>query len=1295
MSSSMGAASAATGTYRSAASSHIHANVSNDGEEASTQDFLATLGVQAVEQQHVDQDMARRAWIKHMCQVDTCADWDTVKTLKEETEAELSKERKLSKYASDRVAQLMVQLRILERLEHCFLQQSSGNAPGGSSSGNQSMITSPDGAEQDSFFGVLQQDSDVRLGYKTPFEVSRERQQHPPSSTQEEGEIPGETPDEDLSPSIQSATSEKEPPLTQNKKRVAAQKDSAVNRKASRRAAPSGKALQRDKAKPKEPKKKQRTDDQTLSSEEDEFAEYEASAELQVGGSADDDEDNAMDLTATVRDKDKHVATRNDEINVADPMVATIEDDSDYAVYRERIEKFESLCSEKPELHEEQDVSGWVVPKNIWNNLFPYQKTGVRWLIELHRHRVGGVIADEMGLGKTVQVAVFLCALKLQASNSSNQSSSLIVCPATMLTHWYRELIRWYPPLRVLVMHQCSVGMKALGLSAKRIASMAFAQQRNWKNKCDAVVMTYEGFRRNADMLASLPWQYVILDEGHKIRNPATDIATAVKTVPTVHRLILSGAPIQNKLLELWSLFDFVFPGRLGSQEVFEEQFAKPIAAGGWANATRLQASRAYQCAVILRDLIRPYLLRRMKKDVHDQSILPPKTEQVLFCRLSGYQRELYKKYLDSLEVSQVLKGEARAFRALGLLRKLCNHPDLFKITEDPYPTAFYERRANADDEGDGCGPMNTMSDRIASGRTNWKRSGKLTVTSKILEQWFQEGHRVLLFTQGRQMLDVIEGLVQYHQFPYLRMDGTTPVIQRQQLIDRFNHDESEAFVFLLTTRVGGIGVNLTGANRVILYDPDWNPSTDTQARERAWRLGQRRHVTIYRLICRGTIEEKIYQRQVWKLLITTRVLQNPEAGGGYQYSKASGKQRRKSRKAAGIHTDELYDNSELRELFTLNDEDHTDGSKSQQQSLNNNVDAAAEEPSSNAVDLAAYVSEDEEDDEAYSDDEEASTDKAVMQALFNDSELDNVFENRQSRDGNVESAAARWSTDAAAALRQSNAVSEAQFHFLTSDRIAEILRSLSSFGRGRTANEVSNTCQQCWPVFGRKRILRRNISIETRSGMRASVASRRGASFLIGSSFNSGGSRQFAPRSRSKRMKVSQHLYKTPHHLSLREESPNSRKGEVLTSSDILQRMHQRHNAVQQLEDAASSSRTNVNGGRNRDGLWRAASRQDSLGRTFTSMVDLSRDTTDKLSPSEERVKQCGCDIIRFLRNRRSSVETNTVLEHFQGSLQVPPSIFRRVLRTVAEPTSSSRRGGRKVWKLRRDFRNSPSSSA
>lgn len=232
-----------------------------------------------------------------------------------------------------------------------------------------------------------------------------------------------------------------------------------------------------------------------------------------------------------------------------------------------------------------------------------------------------------------------------------------------MLTHWYRELVRWYPPLRVLVMHPCSVGMKTLGLNAKRMASMAFSNQRQKKKKCDAIVMTYEGFRRNADMLAGLPWQYAILDEGHKIRNPDTDIAKAVKTIPTVHRLILSGAPIQNKLLELWSLFDFVFPGRLGSQEVFEEQFAKPISKGGWANATKLQASRAYQSAIILRDLIRPYLLRRMKKDVHDQSILPPKTEQVLFCRLSSHQRDIYKKYLDSMEVSDVLKGEARAFR--------------------------------------------------------------------------------------------------------------------------------------------------------------------------------------------------------------------------------------------------------------------------------------------------------------------------------------------------------------------------------------------------------------------------------------------------------------------------------------------------------------------------------------------------------------------------------------------------------------------------------------------------------
>lgn len=234
-----------------------------------------------------------------------------------------------------------------------------------------------------------------------------------------------------------------------------------------------------------------------------------------------------------------------------------------------------------------------------------------------------------------------------------------------------------------------------------------------------------------------------------------------------------------------------------------------------------LQKHVAYQCTVVLRTLIQPYLLRRMKKDVHAQ--LPPKTEQLLFCPLTPTQRRLYKSFLTSREVAEVLEGNLQPFRAIGLLRKICNHPDLFTAKEDG---------------------------AVPEGYGHWEVSGKLRVAAKLLEGWAAEdvGNKVLFFCQGKQMLDIVEAFVQEVGYAYLRMDGDTSIRQRQRLIDAFNEDE-DVFVFLLTTKVGGIGVNLTGANCVVIFDPDWNPSTDTQARERAWRLGQTRRVTIFKLI--------------------------------------------------------------------------------------------------------------------------------------------------------------------------------------------------------------------------------------------------------------------------------------------------------------------------------------------------------------------------------------------------------------------------------------------------------------
>jgi len=369
------------------------------------------------------------------------------------------------------------------------------------------------------------------------------------------------------------------------------------------------------------------------------------------------------------------------------------------------------------------------------------------------------------------------------------------------------------------------------------------------------LVTTYSGLQTYADLLIPMDWEYAVLDEGHKIRNPNTAITIYCKELRTANRVILSGTPMQNNLTELWSLFDFVFPMRLGTLVNFRQQFEYPIKQGGYANASNLQVETAMKCAETLKETISAYLLQRFKVDV--AADLPKKTERVLFCKLTKLQREAYENFLASEEMRSILNGKRQALYGVDILRKICNHPDLV------------EHR--------------TLSIKPGYNYGSGAKSGKMQVVKALLELWKKGGHKTLLFAQHRIMLDILEKFVRAMPgFNYRRMDGNTSIKDRQDVVDEFNRDQ-DLHVFLLTTKVGGLGVNLTGADRVIIYDPDWNPSTDVQARERAWRLGQKREVEIYRLMTAGTIEEKIYHRQIFKQFLTNKILRDPKQRQTFQ----------------------------------------------------------------------------------------------------------------------------------------------------------------------------------------------------------------------------------------------------------------------------------------------------------------------------------------------------------------------------------------------------------------------------
>ncbi|KAM0236865.1 hypothetical protein ACHAPO_004907 [Fusarium lateritium] len=507
---------------------------------------------------------------------------------------------------------------------------------------------------------------------------------------------------------------------------------------------------------------------------------------------------------------------------------------------------------------------GLKLPGDIHPSLFGYQKTGVQWLAELYKQNVGGIIGDEMGLGKTVQLIAFIAALHY---SKKLHRPVIVVAPATLLRQWVSEFHRWWPPLRVSILHASGSGMmnprfedeydldhyKPLATKSEKAASRIV---NGVVKSGHVLVTTYTGLQTYADTLLPVAWDYAVLDEGHKIRNPNAEITVTCKELNTPNRVILSGTPVQNNLTELWSLFDFIYPMRLGTLVNFRSQFEIPIRQGGYANASNLQVMTAEKCAEALKETIAEYLLQRLKVDV--AADLPEKTEQALFCKLTDGQRKAYETFIKSDEVSAILNRRRQSLYGIDILRKICNHPDLLD---------------------------KSLGKKAGYDFGNPKLSAKLQLTKDLLQKvMIPNGHKTLLFSQGRQMLDIIEKCMSECGISYVRMDGETPVDQRQPMIDRFNESPG-IHVFLMTTRTGGLGTNLTGADRIIIFDPDWNPSTDLQARERAWRLGQKKPVKIYRLMTEGTIEEKIYHRQIFKQFMTNKVLKDPKQRSSYDLS--------------------------------------------------------------------------------------------------------------------------------------------------------------------------------------------------------------------------------------------------------------------------------------------------------------------------------------------------------------------------------------------------------------------------
>ena len=461
-------------------------------------------------------------------------------------------------------------------------------------------------------------------------------------------------------------------------------------------------------------------------------------------------------------------------------------------------------------------------PGFINGTMREYQIQGLNWLIGLYDNGINGILADEMGLGKTLQTISLLGYLK---NIRGVDGPHIVIGPKSTLSNWFREIKRWCPSLRAFVFH----GDKEARAQIKRTQLVP--------GTFDVVCTTYEMAILEAAALRKFTWRYLVIDEAHRIKNENSKLSKIVRLYSSQYRLLITGTPLQNNLHELWALLNFLLPDVFSSSEDFDTWFALD------------GQDQAAQSKVVekLHKVLRPFLLRRLKHEV--ETSLPPKEETKLYIGLSEMQLDWYKRIL-SKDIDAVNVGASKT-RLLNLamqLRKCTNHPYLFAGAEP--------------------GPPYTTDEHII------QNCGKMILLDKLLTRLKEQGSRVLIFSQMTRMLDILEDYMCFRGHEYCRIDGQTSYELRESQLDDYNAEGSSKFVFLLSTRAGGLGINLATADIVIIYDSDWNPQMDLQAQDRAHRIGQKKPVFVYRFVTEDSIEERIVTRAESKLRLDALVIQ-------------------------------------------------------------------------------------------------------------------------------------------------------------------------------------------------------------------------------------------------------------------------------------------------------------------------------------------------------------------------------------------------------------------------------------
>jgi SWI/SNF-related matrix-associated actin-dependent regulator of chromatin subfamily A member 5 len=469
-------------------------------------------------------------------------------------------------------------------------------------------------------------------------------------------------------------------------------------------------------------------------------------------------------------------------------------------------------------------------PPFIHGTMRDYQVAGLNWMISLHENGISGILADEMGLGKTLQTIAFLGYLR---HIMDIKGPHLITVPKSTLDNWKREFERWTPEVNVLV------------LQGAKDERHQLINDRLLTLKFDVCITSYEMILREKSHLKKFAWEYIIIDEAHRIKNEESSLSQVIRMFNSRNRLLITGTPLQNNLHELWALLNFLLPDVFGESDAFDSWFS---------GQDQDQDTVVQQ----LHRVLRPFLLRRVKADV-EKSLLPKK-EINLYVGMADMQVKWYKKILEK-DIDAVngaggkRESKTRLLNIVMQLRKCCNHPYLF--------------------EGAEPGPPYTTDEHLVF------NSGKMALMDKLLVRMQKQGSRVLIFSQMSRLLDILEDYCVFREFKYCRIDGSTAHEDRISAIDDYNKPGSEKFIFLLTTRAGGLGINLTSADIVILYDSDWNPQADLQAMDRAHRIGQTKQVVVYRFVTENAIEEKVLERAAQKLRLDQLVIQQGRAHPG------------------------------------------------------------------------------------------------------------------------------------------------------------------------------------------------------------------------------------------------------------------------------------------------------------------------------------------------------------------------------------------------------------------------------